>query len=121
MLEDVKQHEEPQRVRILEYCNMLEDVKQHEEPQRVLILEYRYFSLFFLRESFAELVSETWNYKPLQNKLECTEMTNCQFQTIFKEKSHLEFWCEFGKDHLSLSKVLVLFFFQTQQCCHLLG
>jgi hypothetical protein len=63
-----------------------------------------------LRESFAELVSETWNYKPLQNKLECTEMTNCQFQTIFKEKSHLEFWCEFGKGHLSLSEVLVLFF-----------
>jgi hypothetical protein len=101
---------------------MLEDVKQHVEPQRVRILEYRYFSLFFsdvwrlwgkslLRESFAELVSETWNPKPLQNKLECTEMTNCQFQTIFKEKFHLEFWCEFSKYYPSLTEVLGGFFF----------
>lgn len=52
--------------------------------------------------------------------MECTEMTDCRFQTIFKEKSHLEFWCEFNKDYPSLGEVLILFS-QTQQCCHLLG
>jgi len=70
-----------------EYCNMLEDVKHQVGPKRVRILEYRYYSWFFndvwrlwrrslLRERFAELSSETQSYKPLQTKLECTEMTD---------------------------------------------
>jgi len=45
-------------------------------------------------------------------------MTDCRFQTIFKEKSHLEFWCEFSKNYTSLGEMLVLFF-QSQQCCWL--
>jgi hypothetical protein len=45
------------------------------------------------------------NYKSLQTQLEFAEMTDHRFQTIFKEKFHLEFWCEVSKDYPSLDEV----------------